>query len=499
MDTNSSPSTAVARAGDSTAAPARNRRIAVIGAGIAGLAATKVLTAVGHEVVTFDVEPDVGGVWCPTRHYPGLTTQNTRMTYEFSDHPAPSSWPDYPDAAQWHSYLRGYADRFDLGASLRLGTGVTLAKPTADGWDLRLDNGDQVEAAHLVVANGVFSRPLIPEWPGADAYAEAGGVVKAPSQGLTLADARDRHVVVVGYGKSACDTAMALSAIADSVTLVPRRLFWKAAKNLLGKHFEDVAITRLGEALFGNPKVFGPVFGVLSRATIKQQGLAPLDLIPPGRFEEILSSSASLATDGFFDAVRAGRITVRRDRSIAELRGGADRTGRPEAVLDDGTVLPAGLIVAATGFEQDVPFLDNSSSLRAPDGAFELFRNVLPHQTPNLTFAGYNTSLVSSLSAEAGAIWIAAHLAGALTLPPTAQRQAQVRADLAARAAQTRGKHASGTVVLPRSLGNIDKLLGDLHAVLPRRVRMKQWSRRSFSTDFRETFGAAVRELRSAG
>jgi cation diffusion facilitator CzcD-associated flavoprotein CzcO len=472
-------------------------RIAVIGAGIAGLAATKVLTAVGHEVVSFDAEPDIGGVWSPTRRYPGLTTQNTRMTYEFSDHPAPDSWPDYPSAGQWHSYLRGYVDRFGFEKSLRLGTGVALATPTEGGWDLRLDSGEQVEAAHLVVANGVFSRPLIPDWPGTAEYRDAGGVVKAPSQNLTLDDARGKHVVVVGYGKSACDSATALSAVAASVTMVPRRLLWKGAKVLLGKHFEDVAITRLGEALFANPRRFGPVFGVLSRATVKKQGLDTLGLIPPGRFDDIAASSASLATDGFFEAVRGGTIAVRRDRSIAALRG-KDGDEEPVAVLDDGTVLLADLIVAATGFEQSVPFLDSSVSVRNGGGEFELFRNVLPHEAPNLTFAGYNTSLVSSLSAEVGAIWIAAHLAGALTLPPLAERQAQVRADLAARSARTRGKHASGTLVLPRSLGNIDRLLGDLHAVLPRRVRMAQWNRRSYSTDFRETLAAAVHALQTS-
>jgi cation diffusion facilitator CzcD-associated flavoprotein CzcO len=384
-------------------------------------------------------------------------------------------------------------DRFGFDKNLRLGTGVARAEPTADGWALHLDSGERVEAAHLVVANGVFSRPMIPDWPGRAEHAGAGGVVKAPSQRLTLDDARDRHVAVVGYGKSACDTAMALSAVAASVTVVPRRLLWKGPKNILGKHFEDVAITRLGEVLFAKPNRFGPLFGVLSRATVKQQGLAALGLIPPGRFEDIAASTASLATDGFFDAVRAGTIAVRRDRTVAELRG----VDGPQAVLDDGTVLPADLIVAATGFEQSVPFLDSSLTLRNGDGNFELFRNVLPHHVPNLTFAGYNTSLVSSLSAEVGAIWIAAHLVGALTLPPLAERQARVRADLAARTARTHGKTASGTVVLPRSLGNIDQLLGDMHAVLPRRTRLAQWNRRSYSTGFRETLTTAVRTLSS--
>jgi hypothetical protein len=284
---------------------------------------------------------------------------------------------------------------------------------------------------------------------------------------------------------------MALSTVAASVTMVPRRLLWKAPKKLLGKQFEDVAMTRLGELLFASPRRFGPVFGVVSRKVVELQGLAALGLIPPGSFEDIAASSASLATDGFFEAVRTGSIAVRRDRLVVELRG----TDGPRAVLDDGAVLPADLVIAATGFEQSVPFLDPSLGVRNENGEFELFRNVLPHQAPNLTFAGYNTSLISSLSAEVGATWIAAHLAGALSLPSLAERRAQVRTTLAARAARTHGKHANGTLVLPRSIGNIDQLLGDMHALLPRRVRMAQWGRRSYSTDFRETLNTAVQRL----
>ncbi len=46
-------------------------RVAIIGAGVAGLATAKVLRQAGHEVVVYDKAPDVGGVWSSTRRYPG--------------------------------------------------------------------------------------------------------------------------------------------------------------------------------------------------------------------------------------------------------------------------------------------------------------------------------------------------------------------------------------------------------------------------------------------
>lgn len=50
-------------------------KIAVVGAGFAGLSTAKVLREFGHEVVVFNNAPDVGGVWSVTRRYPGVRTQ----------------------------------------------------------------------------------------------------------------------------------------------------------------------------------------------------------------------------------------------------------------------------------------------------------------------------------------------------------------------------------------------------------------------------------------
>ena len=70
--------------------------------------------------------------------------------------------------------------------------------------------------------------------------------------------------------------------------------------------------------------------------------------------EDIVRGAIGLATEGFFEAVETGSIAVRRDRTITRL---LERDGKPCAELDDGTVLPADLVVCATGFTQGVPFL----------------------------------------------------------------------------------------------------------------------------------------------
>ena len=67
-------------------------KIAIVGAGFAGLSTAKIRKAMGHKVTVFEKDCEVGGAWAASRRYPGLTTQNVRTTYAFSDFPYPSDY-----------------------------------------------------------------------------------------------------------------------------------------------------------------------------------------------------------------------------------------------------------------------------------------------------------------------------------------------------------------------------------------------------------------------
>lgn len=74
-------------------------RVAVIGAGVAGLASAKVLKQDGFAVTVFDKDEGVGGVWAASRAYPGLRTNNPAPTYAFSDFPPPRKATNFPRPA----------------------------------------------------------------------------------------------------------------------------------------------------------------------------------------------------------------------------------------------------------------------------------------------------------------------------------------------------------------------------------------------------------------
>ena len=472
-------------------------RVAIIGAGVAGLATAKVLTQAGHEVVVFDKTPDVGGVWSRTRRYPGLTTQSPKAQYSLSDYPMPKSYPEWPTGEQVQAYLAGYAAHFGLDDKLRLNTEVAAARPAGDGWILDTrDVGGATGGAtttdvfdRLVVANGVFCDPVIPAFPGREEFAAAGGAQLAGTELHDAELARGKHVLVVGYGKSACDVTVPISAVAASTDVIARQLLWKVPRKISGKvNFKMLLLTRMGEALFryrvlrGVEKfLHGPGKGLrgnminsIGSVSVKQFGLATLDLVPAGQMEDIVRGAIGLATEGFFEGVADGSITVHRDRTIGRLYA-AD--GSPYAELSDGSALPADLVVCSTGFTQGVPFLPADVQRRLLDerGNFLLYRQIKPVDVPGLYFNGYNSSFFSPLNAEMAAVWIAADLAGAVPLPdPAAVRQA-ITEQLAFMDDATDGHHCRGTKIIPFSMHNVDEVLGDLDLNISPGVRASHW------------------------
>jgi cation diffusion facilitator CzcD-associated flavoprotein CzcO len=489
-------------------------RVAVIGAGVAGLATAKVLTQAGHVVRVYDRAPDVGGVWSATRRYPGLTTQSPKAQYALTDFPMPDDYPEWPTGEQVQRWLAAYAERFAL--DVVLSTEVHAARPvsvdTDAAWELDL-GGATERFDRLVVANGVFCEPAVPEYPGVAEFAVAGGRLCAGTDFHDAEDARGKHVLVVGYGKSACDVTVPISETAASTTVIARQMLWKVPRKVAGVlNFKMLLLTRMGEALFrylhlrGMEKfLHGPgnrvrrrLLNGLGSVSVRQFKLRELGLVPPGQMEDIVKGAIGLATEGFFEGVAEGRIDVRRDCTITRL---GEQDGRPVAELSDGTTLPADLVVCATGFTQGVPFLDEAVQGRLFDtrGNFLLYRQILPLGVPGLYFNGYNSSFFSPLNAEMAAVWIAADLVGAVARPDPEAVRGAVFTQLAFMDEATRGHHCRGGKIIPFSLHNVDEVLEDVGLNIPTRVRASHWLNPVDPTAYRDITPQLVRKLGPAG
>ncbi len=460
----------------------RRGKICVIGAGVSGLVASKVLRSRGHDVTVFEKSTGLGGVWEPSRSHPGVQTQTPRDLYCFSDFPMPRDYPEWPSGAQVHAYLDAYVEEFDLRHCLRFRTEiVSVAQNDDHGWfvTLRRAGGVAAETEHydaVIVATGQFSRPKKLSLPSEDAFRVAGGVIQHSSEYVDGKQAKGRDVVVVGFSKSATDVAMnALAEGARTVSLVYRQATWKIPYFFGGVvNFKHILYCRASEAMFmpwapsraGRfaRRLLAPVIRANWRALEAllnvQFGLKKAGLRPATRVEDGIHCATSIETPGFYKAIREGRLRAVRG-NITGYEAGA-------VVVDGAIRIAADHVVLAIGWQQDIPFLsaDVQSKLVEPDGQYRLYRLIVNPDLPGLSFVGFNSSFASPLSAELGAHWLARYLDGTLSRQPT---DAEMRAEIARtldwrRHGRTVAATYAGLCIAPFHHAHFDELMADMGA-----------------------------------
>lgn len=401
-------------------------RIAVIGAGAAGLAATKALLDAGLEPVAYDKGDRPGGLWARDNSsglspaYASLHLNTSKKRTQFADFPMPGHWPDYPSADRVAGYLADYARTFDLTDRIRFGrtvTSVTRDEPGPDPgapgpWIVRTDTQETDHYDAVIVANGHNWDPRhpTPQPPGTF----AGTQIHAHAY-RTPETFRGRRVLVVGMGNSAMDIATDAAHTARGPVLLSARR---------GTHI-------VPKYLFGRPAdATGAVLGVLPwrlRQHLAHR-LLRLAVGPPQRYGLPAPAGGLLqdhptVSDTIWHHLTHGEIAP---------RSGIARFDQDHVVFTDGTRDPVDLVVWATGYRVTIPFLATEWTGRNPE-QLPLYQRVFHLRDPNLMFVGLMQSTGAALPVvEAQSKLAAAYLAGTYTLPDPRQQQRAVARALAA-------------------------------------------------------------------
>lgn len=114
----------------------KNKRIAVIGAGISGIAAANVLKKKGYEAVIFEKSTEIGGVWAVA--YPEVRLQNISSQYHLSDFPWTFTPDLHPTQPQIRQYLDAAVNHFQI--DVRLNHEVLALEELEEGWRVRFQN-----------------------------------------------------------------------------------------------------------------------------------------------------------------------------------------------------------------------------------------------------------------------------------------------------------------------------------------------------------------------
>ncbi len=197
----------------------------VVGAGMCGLYALKVLRDQGRRVLVLEKGSGVGGTWFWNR-YPGARCDIPSLEYSFGFDPDLEQdwvWTEhFASQPEIERYLNHIADRYDLRRDIRLNTGVTamVFDESTSSWTVETESGERLRARYCVMATGGLSAPNRPNFPGIETF--TGAIVQTslwPEDGVEL---EGKRIGVIGTGSSGVQAIPELAKVASHLTVFQR-------------------------------------------------------------------------------------------------------------------------------------------------------------------------------------------------------------------------------------------------------------------------------------
>lgn len=202
----------------------RQLRVAIIGAGPAGIAAGRELLLNDfNDFTIFDALDAPGGTW-RLHTYPGLACDVWAHSYTFSYAPNPDWTASFVDQPEIQAYLARCATQFGLDSHFRFNTRVTGAHYQQGGtWLLRTADGEQFEFDVVINAMGNQHTPQYPDVKGMDLFQGDSWHGTRWNHGVDL---RGKRVAVVGSAASAVQIVPEVAKIAGHLTVLQRSANW---------------------------------------------------------------------------------------------------------------------------------------------------------------------------------------------------------------------------------------------------------------------------------
>ncbi|KAI8621468.1 hypothetical protein BC830DRAFT_207164 [Chytriomyces sp. MP71] len=447
-----------------------SRSVAIIGAGMAGLAAARGFIHEGWNVTVYEASAGVGGVW--NSCYSFATLQTPSDCYYFGDFPFPHPVDELATAEQLVKYFKAFADQFKITERIRFNTRVNKIVKRADGkrgWRLETSEGITGASAFadfdfVVSAQGLYSGgPRMIKYLGTEVFERP--ILHSSQLKHHLEVLESPKIAIIGTGKTAADIAMYHAQNCTDpereTHLIFRTARWFAPYFMFG--FKSPEIFANYRITGTSSDMWGKIWRFVRTGMRKDKVLNARELEKKVRKEKKEDEERELPATALFawllgyraddsfkpkckvakqcavnmqpprflDYLRSGRIQAHPQKQVTRLGPRSMHLydlKEDGTIQDDFTIENVDAIILATGFKQTMIVPEGMEDLVESGGVF-LYRDIIHPDIQDMAFLGNSSGVVTVIATSMAVHWLLGMLTGALDLPSSAEQHKAISDD----------------------------------------------------------------------
>jgi putative flavoprotein involved in K+ transport len=339
--------------------------VVIIGGGQAGIGLGARLRQLRVPTIIIDKHSRPGDQW--RSRYKSLCLHDPVWYDHMPYLKFPDNWPVFSPKDKIADWLESYTKIMELNYWTDTEATSAAYDPQTGHWAVQVERDGEslvLRPAQLVLATGMSGRPHLPDFPGMDTFQGDQHHSSAhPGPGRY----RGKRCVVIGSNNSAFDICGALWENGADVTMVQRSSthIVRSATLMdigLGALYSEEAVasgmtTDKADMVFASiPYRIMHQFQIPLYEQMRERDQEFYDRLEGAGFEHDWGDDGSglfmkylRRGSGYYIDVGAADLVANGDVALA--RGQVDRLTEDAVVLEDGTKLPADLVVYATGYE----------------------------------------------------------------------------------------------------------------------------------------------------
>ena len=236
--------------------------VGVIGCGPAGIIVTKELLSKGYNVVCFEKNDRVGGIYSTI--LPNSILTSSSLLTAFSDYSDRNeNKPKFWSANEYIHYLEEYVNTFHLNSNIIFNTEVKTVRYNNENkkWFIYVENNiTPYIVDSIAICSGANTNTYIPILPNQNSFK---GQIIHSSEFKKSNVFINKRVLIIGSGETAADLSLQISIVAKKVGILIR-----------GKHSHIVprvqfsgyvSDTNTNRARYSNPYIIGSLIAYITQ------------------------------------------------------------------------------------------------------------------------------------------------------------------------------------------------------------------------------------------